>query len=58
MVRLFKQAARVVRILQSIAEGLYYNSQNSNTIKWLEMPFMMSGPLISRLTLRREDPMA
>jgi hypothetical protein len=57
MVRLFKHAARVVRILQSIVEGLYYNSQNANTIKWLEMPFMMSGPLISRLTLRREDPM-
>ncbi|KAK2676563.1 Fumarase/histidase, N-terminal [Fusarium oxysporum f. sp. vasinfectum] len=57
MVRLFKQAARVVRILHSIVEGLYYNSQNANTIKWLEMPFMMSGPLISRLTLRREDPM-
>ncbi|TVY72519.1 Adenylosuccinate lyase [Fusarium oxysporum f. sp. cubense] len=57
MARLFKHAARVVRVLQSIIEGLYYNSQNANTIKWLEMPFMMSGPLISRLTLRREDPM-
>ncbi|RKK70887.1 hypothetical protein BFJ69_g11489 [Fusarium oxysporum] len=57
MARLFKQATRVVRVLQSIVEGLYYNSQNANTIKWLEMPFMMSGPLISRLTLRREDPM-
>ncbi|KAI7771752.1 hypothetical protein LZL87_006028 [Fusarium oxysporum] len=57
MARLFKHAARVIRVLQSIVEGLYYNSQNANTIKWLEMPFMMSGPLISRLTLRGEDPM-
>ncbi|KAF4414990.1 adenylosuccinate lyase [Fusarium acutatum] len=51
MARLFKHAARVVRVLQSIVEGLYYDGQNAYNIKWLEMPFMMSTPLISRHTV-------
>ncbi|PNP85968.1 hypothetical protein FNYG_01024 [Fusarium nygamai] len=57
MARLFKHAARVVRVLQSIVEGLYYDAQNAYTIKWLKMPLMMSSPLIGRLIPRREDRM-
>ncbi|KAF4503524.1 adenylosuccinate lyase [Fusarium agapanthi] len=57
MARLFKHAARVVRVLQSIVEGLFYDAVKANTIKELEMPFMMRAPLISRLALRGEDRM-
>ncbi|KAF5587820.1 adenylosuccinate lyase [Fusarium pseudocircinatum] len=45
MARLFKHAARVVRVLQSITERLYYDAPNAYTIKWLKMPLMMSSPL-------------
>ncbi|KAF5599263.1 adenylosuccinate lyase [Fusarium pseudoanthophilum] len=56
MARLFKHAARVVRILQSIVEGLYYDAQGAYIIKWVEMPSMMTSPLVGRLTHRYEDP--
>ncbi|KAF5682031.1 fusarubin cluster-esterase [Fusarium denticulatum] len=55
MARLFKHAARVVRVLQSITERLYYDAQNAYTIKWLKMPTMMSSPLIGRLIPHHED---
>ena len=58
MARLFKHAARVVRVLQSIVEGLYYNDQAANYIIFINTPFMMNTPLISRLTLRGENRMA
>ncbi|KAI1062420.1 hypothetical protein LB506_006289 [Fusarium annulatum] len=57
MARLFKHAARVVRVLQSIVEGLYYNDQAANYIIFINTPFMMNTPLISRLTLRGENRM-
>ncbi|KAF5649525.1 adenylosuccinate lyase [Fusarium tjaetaba] len=56
MARLFKHAARVVRVLQSIVEGLYYDAQGAYTIKWVEMPSMMTSPLVGRLIYRHEDP--
>ncbi|KAG5743228.1 hypothetical protein H9Q69_011490 [Fusarium xylarioides] len=57
MARLFKHAARVVRVLQSIVEGLYYDAQNAYNIKCFMMPLMISSPLISRITPRGEDRM-
>ncbi|KAF5249700.1 hypothetical protein FANTH_5008 [Fusarium anthophilum] len=57
MARLFNHAARVVRVLQSIVEGLFYDAVKANALKWLEMPFMMRAPLIARYNLRGEDRM-
>ncbi|KAF5704395.1 adenylosuccinate lyase [Fusarium mundagurra] len=57
MARLFKHAARVVRVLQSIVEGLYYDAGNAYSIKCFMMPLMISSPLISRLIPRGEDRM-
>ncbi|KAF5546602.1 adenylosuccinate lyase [Fusarium mexicanum] len=57
MARLFKHAARVVRVLQSIVEGLFYDAVKANALKWLEMPYMMRAPLIARYNLRGEDRM-
>ncbi|KAF5558172.1 adenylosuccinate lyase [Fusarium napiforme] len=56
MARLFKHAARVVRVLQSIVEGLYYDAQGAYIIKWANMPSMMTSPLVGRLIYRHEDP--
>ncbi|KAI1034375.1 hypothetical protein LB504_004562 [Fusarium proliferatum] len=58
MARLFKHTARVVRVLQSIVEDLYYNEQGANYIILINTPFMMNTPLISRLNLRGENRMA
>ncbi|EWG41628.1 hypothetical protein FVEG_03702 [Fusarium verticillioides 7600] len=55
MARLFKHAARVVRVLQSIVESLYYDTQSAYTIKWVKMPSMMTSPLVGRLVNRHED---
>ncbi|KAG9503759.1 hypothetical protein J7337_003714 [Fusarium musae] len=55
MARLFKHAARVVRVLQSIVESLYYDAQSAYTIKWVKMPSMMASPLVGRLVNRHED---
>jgi hypothetical protein len=54
MARMFKQAVRVVNVLQSIVEGLYCDPENGHNVKWSEIPYMMIDPLIRRLMLRGE----
>ncbi|KAF4336142.1 adenylosuccinate lyase [Fusarium beomiforme] len=52
MARMFKHAARVVSVLDSIIQSLYCDSMSAHNLLYCELPFMISGPVIDMMVVK------